>query len=507
MPPRSRAGPRFRGGRTAATLPRLQNSSPTSSVSDELPRVFSSGSHDQFFGGDVQLVTGVYSAQGRRPYQEDEYAIRPYLREGKNSGCNQDTHFFGIFDGHAGGRCSETISRTVPEFFAQDPSFDTNIGAALTRSFHNANDDFLRLAERLKLHDGSTGCAAVLRGMGITLANVGDCRAVLVKHGNCRQLTTDHKPTDPEEQKRIASLGGTVVYCMGVARVQGILAVSRAFGNRSIKHVIRPDPDIFNIKLSPDDDYLVQASDGLWDVLRNRDVLDICYNMEPGGPQKIAEELVHAALARGSTDNTTAIVVSLRSYIAAQLSCRGGVSRGGGGSGSPKSENGHSASTGNANSLSTILSGGIGGSGDGFLSKLFSGPSLTASTPSPSSILGRLRSTSDNGIDAEVSGINGRGGIHGQGQNSNGSPLMNFMWLRGGGGSPKNGEGGHSPSGPLHSPIQREFKRPMTTATTRPHMQRTSPQRLAHSPITVQEQFGSPTVVARRPKTRGHTYN
>jgi hypothetical protein len=47
-----------------------------------------------------------------------------------------------------------------------------------------------------------------------------------------------------EEQRRIASFGGSIVNCMGIPRVNGVLAVSRAFGNRQLRDVIRADPEI-----------------------------------------------------------------------------------------------------------------------------------------------------------------------------------------------------------------------------------------------------------------------
>ena len=107
------------------------------------------------------------------------------------------------------------------------------------------------------------------------------------------------------------------MYCMGVARVNGVLAVSRAFGNRSLRSVIRPDAELSSRDLQKDDDYLVIASDGLWDMLRNKDVCDIVYAQASRGegPQQISDELVQAALSRGSMDNTTCIVVRLSGHV------------------------------------------------------------------------------------------------------------------------------------------------------------------------------------------------
>jgi serine/threonine protein phosphatase PrpC len=180
---------------------------------------------------------------------------------------------------------------------------------------HTANDIFLKVAERQRLHDGSTGICALIRDGKLLVGNVGDCRTLLLSGGRSIQMSTDQKPTSPDEQKRIIGLGGAVLYCMGVARVNGVLAVSRAFGNRTLRTVIRPDAEMMQRELTKDDDYIVIASDGMWDVLRNKDVAEICYALQGQPPQFIAEELVQTALLRGSMDNVTCLVVNINGYI------------------------------------------------------------------------------------------------------------------------------------------------------------------------------------------------
>lgn len=276
------------------------------------------------------LGLGVCSRQGKRPYQEDEPSVRAYLAPSISSSSSSsarslspslatssksETHYVALFDGHAGGKCSKFLSGALADVLAEDPSFSSNLSMALKRSFHTANEQFLKVADRMRLQDGSTGIAATIRHGKLTVANVGDCRAVLLSGGKPIQISKDQKPTDVNEQKRIASFGGSVVYCMGVARVNGVLAVSRAFGNRSLRSVIRPDAEVTTRDLQKDDDYLVIASDGLWDILRNKDVCDLCYAQGRQGPQYLAEELVNQAIARGSMDNVTCIVVSLTDYI------------------------------------------------------------------------------------------------------------------------------------------------------------------------------------------------
>lgn len=159
------------------------------------------------------LVIGVCSQQGKRPYQEDEYCIRPYLSPNPG-GFDQDneieTHFFGLFDGHAGGRCSKHVATYLATTLTEDSQYFTNLPQALRRSFHTTNEQFLKIAEKLKLHDGSTGICAILRDNKVLVANVGDCRALIISGGRPIPLSSDQKPTNPEEMKRIQALGGTV---------------------------------------------------------------------------------------------------------------------------------------------------------------------------------------------------------------------------------------------------------------------------------------------------------
>eukprot|EP01041_Mallomonas_annulata_P010828 gene10827-22588_t len=283
-----------------------------------LPRIKSS-IDEEVKDLNIGLEIGIFSAQGRRPYQEDEYAINPLLNRLVNSGENlPETHLFAVFDGHAGGKCSKTISTEFPEILCRDPAFKSKLPVALRSCFQKSNENFLKIAEKMRLNDGSTGIVCVLRGRRLVIGNVGDSRAILLTGRKPVQLSTDHKPSSPEEMRRIIALGGTVVNCMGVPRVNGILAVARAFGNYGIRHVIKAEPDIFQRDVTAEDDFIVLASDGMWDVLRNKDVCDICYSLKGDGAtaQRVAEELVRTALARGSMDNITCMVVAMTGYFA-----------------------------------------------------------------------------------------------------------------------------------------------------------------------------------------------
>jgi protein phosphatase 1L len=143
------------------------------------------------------------------------------------------------------------------------------------------------------------------------IANTGDSRAVIGKDGGWMQLTLDHKPNVPEERMRIEGLGGRVIV-WGVPRVQGILAMSRALGDPSLKPFVTPEPRVAEGLLGKENDVAVIACDGVWDVLKPGDVIELARRERD--PQKAADAIVARALEAGSTDNITAVVLDLRDY-------------------------------------------------------------------------------------------------------------------------------------------------------------------------------------------------
>ncbi|KAL0304390.1 UNVERIFIED_CONTAM: putative protein phosphatase 2C 76 [Sesamum radiatum] len=119
-------------------------------------------------------------------------------------------------------------------------------------------------------------------------------------------LSEDHKPNRSDERKRIESAGGVVMWA-GTWRVGGVLAMSRAFGNRMLKQFVVAEPEIQEQEVDQDLELLVLASDGLWDVVPNEDAVLIAQTEEE--PEAAARKLTETAFSRGSADNITCIVV------------------------------------------------------------------------------------------------------------------------------------------------------------------------------------------------------
>jgi serine/threonine protein phosphatase PrpC len=115
---------------------------------------------------------------------------------------------------------------------------------------------------------------ALIHDEVLLTAHTGDSRAVLCRDGAAVRLTEDHKPNVDVERKRIEAAGGEVVF-LGCWRAShptstSYLACSRAIGDLLLKRpheVVTAVPELTTRKLQPGDQFVVLASDGLWDVV------------------------------------------------------------------------------------------------------------------------------------------------------------------------------------------------------------------------------------------------
>lgn len=181
----------------------------------------------------------------------------------------------------------------------------------LLELFNRVNQEFSRIARSKQYLDGTTAIVAVIHGKRAFVANCGDSRGLIVQRGGqLKPMSFDHKPNRADEQKRITDMGGEIIY-YGRWRVQGILATSRAIGDVSLQPLISCEPEIIEKELNNDDEYLVLASDGIWDVLSNEQVAKFVYKK---GQEfaNVGKELCKEALLSGSQDNITALVIDLK---------------------------------------------------------------------------------------------------------------------------------------------------------------------------------------------------
>lgn len=79
------------------------------------------------------------------------------------------------------------------------------------------------------------------------------------RNGKAVRLSYDHKGSDQQEAKRIMDLGGFMMN----NRVNGVLAVTRSLGDCVMKEFVVGNPYTTETDLTPQDDFLILACDGV----------------------------------------------------------------------------------------------------------------------------------------------------------------------------------------------------------------------------------------------------
>ncbi|KAL5209387.1 hypothetical protein ABZP36_005010 [Zizania latifolia] len=230
-----------------------------------------------------RAMYGVTSVCGRRRDMEDAVSARPGFLPGH--------HFFGVFDGHGcshvatscGGRMHEIVVEEAGAAGSAVSDEEARWRGVMERSFARMDAEAMgsrgsvgpaptcRCEMQLPKcdHVGSTAVVAVLGPRHVVVANCGDSRAVLCRGGAAIPLSCDHKPDRPDEFERIHAAGGRVIFWDG-ARVFGMLAMSRAIGDIYLKPYVICDPEVRVMERKDgEDEFLILASDGLWDVVNN----------------------------------------------------------------------------------------------------------------------------------------------------------------------------------------------------------------------------------------------
>ncbi|KAF3571212.1 hypothetical protein F2Q69_00060997 [Brassica cretica] len=253
-------------------------------------------------------------------------------------------HFFGVYDGHGGLQvadyCHDRIHFALAEeiewikewekvFFDCFLKIDDEVKGKINRPVVGASDEMVLEAISPETV-GSTAVVALVCSSHIIVSNCGDSRAVLLRGKEAMPLSVDHKPDREDEYARIERAGGKVIQWQG-ARVSGVLAMSRSIGDQYLEPYVIPEPEVTFMPRAREDECLILASDGLWDVMSNQDACEFARRRilwwhkkngalplaergvgEDQACQAAADYLSKLALQKGSTDNISVIVVDLK---------------------------------------------------------------------------------------------------------------------------------------------------------------------------------------------------
>nr|XP_043611073.1 probable protein phosphatase 2C 25 [Erigeron canadensis] len=249
----------------------------------------------------------VYCKRGKRDAMEDRFVANVEINGDNKKG------FFGVFDGHGGSKAAEFAVENLESKIRDEVEKrgEVEIVEAIKQGYLNTDSSFLKQEQR----GGACCVTAIINSGNLVVSNAGDCRAVVSRGGTAEALTSDHRPSRLDEKQRIESLGGYVDSSRGVSRVLGSLAVSRGIGDRSLKQWITAEPETKIFKLSPEFEFLIMASDGLWDKVSNQEAVDLarpfCSSIDSLQASSACKKLVELSASRGSVDDTSVMIVQL----------------------------------------------------------------------------------------------------------------------------------------------------------------------------------------------------
>ena len=280
------------------------------------------------------------SSKGKyRDYNEDTITATKILF---------NTFFFAIYDGHGGNGCSSYLKESL-HLYIKNFSKES-----LNEAINSVENNFIKekaLDEKGNMldHSGSCGIMALIHKNKLIIANIGDSRLILFKKSCLFFQTEDHKPDSPKEKLRIENNGGKIYRTQSLIPLYqngkkieipwrvfpGRLSVSRTFGDVEAKienlggnkDVVVAKPDITEIDLDDDFNFLVIGCDGIFDVLSNEQILEcvkIVFKEKKIDNKNnninniniselcgdIADMIIKSSLALDSFDNISCIVVA-----------------------------------------------------------------------------------------------------------------------------------------------------------------------------------------------------
>ena len=253
-------------------------------------------------------------------------------------GNSPRTALFAVYDGH--GQGGELVSQYALHHVQQKLKRHANFADNLEKAFQ---ETFITVDEELKLeptieplYAGTTACVALLRENVLTISNAGDSRAVVArllpdnKTGwETIQLSQDQNPDNPEEQARIEYHGGFVSpppepglsarVWLDKSCTQIGLAMSRSIGDHAVKPVgVVAEPVVTSHVVTKDDDFMILASDGVWEFITSEEAVKIVGSHLSMGASKACQALIEAAANKWHEeegdyrDDITALVIRLQ---------------------------------------------------------------------------------------------------------------------------------------------------------------------------------------------------
>ncbi|KAF8822350.1 protein phosphatase 2C domain-containing protein [Cardiosporidium cionae] len=263
------------------------------------------------------IKCGSHSICGCRAYNEDRTCAVFDLGKscGGESSKNSKTMYFAVYDGHNGEKAVEFVRENLGKNIYGALSKNVDIAQAIAMGFRSTDGqlrtDVLKdpdsfVEEASQFSSGSTACICLIIENVLYVANIGDSRCLLCRGGRNVLITNDHRSCNKEEILRVSQVNG---HFDPDGYLGGVLGVSRAFGNFKSNGEKLPGlssvPEISEEDLRSDDEFVILACDGIFDVMDCQEVTKHVRNSLRIGvaPNEAAESLCKLAYQRKSFGN------------------------------------------------------------------------------------------------------------------------------------------------------------------------------------------------------------
>uniref|UniRef100_A0A8C8JNH2 PPM-type phosphatase domain-containing protein n=1 Tax=Oncorhynchus tshawytscha TaxID=74940 RepID=A0A8C8JNH2_ONCTS len=222
----------------------------------------------------------------------------------------QDTALYGVFDGDRNVEVPYLLQCTMNDVLAEElhktkseEEHMTNTFLVMQRKLGTAGQKLGGSAALCHIRHDPTdpgGCFT------LTAANVGKCQAILCRDGKPLPLSLLHSVGLEEEYRRIRQHNAIITEDN---KVNGVTDSTRIMGYSFLYPAVIPRPYVSKVTLTPQDEFFILGSRGLWDSLSQMEAVEAVRNVPDG--LAAAKKLCTLAQGYGCTDSLCAVVVQL----------------------------------------------------------------------------------------------------------------------------------------------------------------------------------------------------
>ncbi|SOV11299.1 protein phosphatase PPM1, putative [Plasmodium sp. gorilla clade G2] len=292
---------------------------------------------------------GFYSFKGNRTYNEDRVIIienmNNFLKEEYDTLIKKASNeyelidkeymniihnikdmetpsyiYCAIYDGHNGDNAVNIVQKILHihmyYYFINGNGLENSLKYSFQETDNYICKNIINIKEdnHSNYSSGTTACVSVIFKNMLYVANIGDSRCIISKNGRAIVLTVDHRASiNKKEQQRIINSGGILD---DEGYLGGCLGVCRGFGSfhKNTKEKLKGlicEPDLFHIKLTDDDEFLIICCDGIFDVITSQEAVNTVKNslIQSRDANTAAEALCQLAYKKKSLDNLSVLVV------------------------------------------------------------------------------------------------------------------------------------------------------------------------------------------------------